>query len=79
MNFYGLSDRLETYCSICDTRSVVRLSGIKMPFSTVSPTNKSPSLINLTSITRTTSPRYLPAMYFSNLKKEVIMIYTRIF
>lgn len=65
---------IKTYCSMCDTKSVVREPGVKSLCSAVSPTNKSPSLVNFASITRTTSPRYLPAMYFSNLKKEAIMI-----
>jgi len=63
----------QTHCSMCDTRSVVRLPGVRRLCSAFSPTNKSLSLVNLASITRTTSPRYLPAMYFSNLRKEVTM------
>lgn len=71
---FASSGELErTYCSMYDTRSVVRVPGVRRLCGTFSPTNKSPSLVNLASITRTTSPRYLPAMYFSNLRKEVTM------
>lgn len=64
-----------TYCSICDTRSEVRFPAVRRPCSVFSPINTSLSLVNLASITRTISPRYFPAMYFSNLRKKISMVH----
>ena len=55
-----------THCSMWDTKSDVNFPGTRR-----SPTscreNRRPSLTNFARIVRTTSPRYFPLMYFSNL------------
>jgi hypothetical protein len=61
------SEFVITYCSMSDTKLVVKAPDVRR-VSDVVPPNKTQSSTSFTRITRTISPRYLPLIYFSNLQ-----------
>jgi hypothetical protein len=56
-----------TYCSISDTKLVVKAPDVRSASDAVPP-KRIQSSTSFTRITRTISPRYLPLIYFSNLQ-----------
>jgi hypothetical protein len=58
-----------TYCSMSDTKLVGKAPEVRSVSDAVPP-NKTQSSTSFTRITRTISPKYLPLIYFSNLKKK---------
>jgi len=61
------SEFVITYCSMRDTKLVVKAPEVRRVPDAVPP-NKTQSSTSFTRITRTISPRYLPLIYFSNLQ-----------
>lgn len=55
-----------------DTMEVVNFQ-VVLSSGVMTPLKSSPSLASRTSTRRTSSPRYLPPMYFSNLQQEKIV------
>lgn len=63
----SITDLVTTYCSMSDTKLVVKAPEVRRVSDAV-PLNRTQSSTSFTIITRTISPRYLPLIYFSNLQ-----------
>jgi hypothetical protein len=67
MNCCLITEFVITYCSMSDTKLVVKAPEVRRVSDAVPP-NRTQSSTSFTRTTRTISPRYLPLIYFSNLQ-----------